>query len=162
MTLPKSALVISAALISLPAIASAQSAADTAEAFFERYNDQNVPAMISLFEPEGVVEYVPFKLSGPVESIGPGSWGVLIDSFPDLRNEVHSIRETSDGRTAYVDVNILGTQTKDAFGVPSQGKTYNLRHLFVIETNADGQISHVTAFWDNADWYVQLGKTDLN
>lgn len=73
-----------------------------------------------------------------------------------------SIRETADGKTAFVDVNIMGTQQAEAFGVPSEGNAYNLRHLLVIETNEDGAISHVTAFWDNADWYRQLGKTDLN
>lgn len=69
----KSTLIAGASLLSLAGMASAQSAAATAETFFDHYNDQNVPAMIALFEPEGVVEYVPFNLSGPVEAIGPGS-----------------------------------------------------------------------------------------
>jgi len=137
------------------------SARHVAETFFSRYNDQDVPSMVELFQPKGTVEYMPFKLSGPVEEIGPDSWGVLINSFPDLRNEVLSIRQTEDGRTAFVDVNILGKQEHEAFGVPSLGKYYNLRHLFIIETNEHGLITHVTAFWDNADWYVQLGKTTL-
>lgn len=151
-----------ATAVVLTATAAAQTATESAQAFFDRYNDQDVPAMIALFEPEGVVEYVPFALSGPVEEIGPGSWGVLIDSFPDLRNDVNSIHESADGLRAYVDVNILGTQAKEAFGVPSQGKAYDLRHLFVFEFNADGKISHVTSFWDNADWRRQLGKTTLD
>ena len=132
-----------------------------AQAFFERYNAQDVPAMVAMFEPESVVEYVPFKLAGPVEEIGPGSWGVLIDSFPDLRNEILSIRETDNGRTAIVDVDILGTQSKEAFGVPSQGRAYTVRHLFIIETDGVAKITRVTSFWDNADWYSQLGKTSL-
>lgn len=87
---------------------------------------------------------------------------MLIDAFPDLRNEVRSIRETADGRTAYVDVDILGTQTKDVFGVPNSGQSYDLRHLFVIETNEEGKITQLTSFWDNADWFRQLGKTTLD
>lgn len=153
-----------AALVSagLTGAAQAGPAKEAAEAFFARYNDQDVPAMVALFQPEGVVEYVPFNLSGPVEEVGPGSWGVLIDAFPDLNNTVHSIHETAGGRTAFVDVNIAGTQTKDAFGVPSKGEAYDLRHMFIIETNTDGRITQVTAFWDNADWYRQLGKTALD
>ncbi len=143
-------------------MAHAGPAADAAGAFFDRYRDQDVPAMIQLFQPEGVVEYVPFALSGPVEEIGPGSWGVLIDSFPDLSNEVSSITESADGTRAYVDVNISGTQQKDAFGVESQGRTYDLRHMFVVETDEAGKIVHLTAFWDNVDWYRQLGKTTVD
>lgn len=118
--------------------------------------------MIALFKPEGVVEYVPFALAGPVEEVGPGSWGVLIDSFPDLTNTILSITGDESGRKAFVDVDISGTQEKEAFGVPSQGRAYTVRHLFVIETDASGLITRMTAFWDNVDWYRQLGKTTLD
>ncbi len=66
--------------------------------------------MIALFEPGGVIEYVPFVLSGPVKEIGPGSWGFLINAFPDLRNEVHSIRQSADNRFAFVDGNLITGQ----------------------------------------------------
>lgn len=131
---------------------------DTAQAFFTRYNDRDVPAMIELFKPEATIEYVPFALSGPVEQIGPGSWGVLLDAFPNLRNEVNSVRSSADGRFVHVDVNIKGTQSKDAFGVESKGLSYDVRHLFVFEFDEDGDITYLTSFWDNAEWYRQLGK----
>ncbi|MEM8751482.1 MAG: ester cyclase [Pseudomonadota bacterium] len=155
-------LAAAALLATVPFTAFAGPAADAAEAFFDRYRAQNVPAMIELFRPEGVVEYIPFSLAGPVEEIGPGSWGVLIDAFPDLSNEVHSITEDATGTRAYVDVNISGTQVKDAFGIVNQGRAYDLRHMFVIEVDDAGQITHVTAFWDNADWYRQLGRTQVD
>ncbi len=137
------------------------SSSEVAHLFFDLYNDQNVPAMIELFEPGGVIEYVPFALSGPVEEIGPGSWGVLISSFPDLHNKVRSVREDAGGRFVYVDVNIGGTQEKEAFGVPSLGHSYDVRHFFIFELNANRKIVSVTSFWDNADWLRQLGRTDL-
>ena len=139
-----------------------RTAAEIALDLFDRYRAQDVPAMIELFKPEGIVEYVPFALAGPVEQVGPGSWGVLIDSFPDLSNEVRTITGDDSGRKAYVDVDISGTQAKEAFGVPSQGKAYTLRHLFVIETDEAGKITHMTAFWDNVDWYRQLGKASID
>ena len=86
---------------------------------------------------------------------------MLIDAFPDLHNRLNSIRAADDGRTAFVDVNIAGTQVKDAFGIANRGRAYDLRHLFVIETDAAGKITRMTSYWDNADWYRQLGKTDL-
>ncbi|MEM8812143.1 MAG: ester cyclase, partial [Pseudomonadota bacterium] len=158
----KSLLAASVVTLSLTGTAVSQSAAEAAEAFFDRYNKQDVSAMTALFVPRGIVEYVPFNLSGPVEEVGPGSWGVLIDAFPDLRNAVRSIRETGDGRVAHVDVDILGTQHKDAFGVANKGRSYDLRHLFVIETDEAGKITKMTSFWDNADWFRQLGKTNLD
>lgn len=118
--------------------------------------------MVALFKPGGIVEYVPFALSGPVEEVGPGSWGVLINSFPDLRNNVNCIWESADGLFAFADVNILGTQKKEAFGVPNQGKAYDLRHFFIFELNEAGLIAHLTSFWDNADWFRQLGKTQID
>lgn len=134
--------------------------AEIASLFFSHYNKQDVPAMVALFEEAGNVEYVPFDLSGPVEEIGPNSWGVLIDAFPNLSNEVRSIRE--GGKFAFVDVDIRGTQSKEAFGVPNRGKSYDVRHLFVFEINSSGKIVSVTCFWDNASWYRQLGKSDLS
>jgi ketosteroid isomerase-like protein len=136
-------------------------AAQAADVFFRTYARRDVPAMVALFAPGGIVEYVPLHLEGPVEQIGPGSWGVLIDAFPDLDNEVKSIVESADGRKAYVDVYIGGGQVKDAFGITNQGKRYWLRHMFVFHTDAEGRIERVTSYWDSVDWYTQLGKTTL-
>ena len=54
------------------------------------------------------------------------------------------------------------TQAKDAFGVTNRGREYDLRHLFIIATQGDGRITRMTSFWDNADWFRQLGKTTLD
>lgn len=129
--------------------------------FFAHYNDQNVPAMIDLFVDGGIVEYVPLHLEGPATDVGPASWGVLIDAFPDLHNEIGSVTVSADGRQAFVDVMIGGTQQKDTFGITNQGKAYWLRHLFAFTTDANGKIERVTSFWDSVDWYTQLGKTSL-
>ena len=130
--------------------------------FFNDYRSQDVSAMVELFDPAGTVEYVPFNLKGSVEEAGAGAWNTLIEAFPNLTNRVLSIRQDETGRIAYADVFIGGTQVKEAFGIPSQGKTYDLRHLFVFEINEVGKITSVVSFWDNADWYQQLGKTSLS
>jgi steroid delta-isomerase-like uncharacterized protein len=134
---------------------------DAARMFFDIYNTRDVPNMVALFAPAGVVEYVPLNLQGPVEQIGPGSWGVLIDAFPDLRNEVKSITVDASGRKAFVDVFIGGTQVKDAFSIANQGKAYWLRHMFVFDVDDAGKITRVVSYWDSVDWYTQLGKTSL-
>ncbi|MEO0488770.1 MAG: ester cyclase [Cyanobacteria bacterium J06659_2] len=139
----------------------APSAKAIATQFFDAYRDQDVSAMVDLFDPAGTVEYVPFNLQGLVEEAGAGVWNGLIEAFPNLTNRVLNIRQDETGRIAYADVFIGGTQLKDAFGVPNQGKTYDLRHLFIFEINEIGKITSVVSFWDNADWYQQLGKTTL-
>lgn len=139
-----------------------QSVTDIATKLFDHYRAQDVQAMVEMFEPEGIVEYVPFALEGPVEQVGPGSWGVLIDSFPDLTNKIHSITGDASGRKAFIDVDISGTQAKEAFGVPSKGSAYNVRHFFILDTNEDGKITQMTSFWDNADWFRQLGKETID
>jgi steroid delta-isomerase-like uncharacterized protein len=138
-----------------------ESVAAIATQFFDRYRAQDVDGMVDFFIPSATIEYVPLNLKGTVTEAGAGVWNALIDTFPDLTNQVQSIRQDETGRVAFVDVWISGTQQKTAFGIPNQGKFYNLRHLFVIETNEVGKISNLVSFWDNADWYTQLGKTSL-
>ncbi len=89
-------------------------------------------------------------------------WRTLIDTFPDLRNEIKAVWEDKSGRDAFVDVYIGGKQAKDGFGIPNKGKEYWLRHLFVLDTNETNQITRITSYWDNATWYTQLGKTNLD
>ncbi|MFK8186657.1 MAG: nuclear transport factor 2 family protein [Phormidesmis sp.] len=137
------------------------SAKIVATQFFDAYRKQDVSAMVQLFDPAGVVEYVPFNLKGSVEAAGAGTWNTLIDAFPNLTNRVLSIHQDETGHIAHADVFIGGTQTKEVLGVINQNKTYDLRHLFVFKTNAAGKITSLVSFWDNADWYQQLGKTSL-
>ncbi|MEM8810817.1 MAG: ester cyclase [Cyanobacteria bacterium P01_D01_bin.6] len=137
------------------------SAKAVATQFFDAYRNQDVSAMVDLFDPTGTVEYVPFNLKGPSSEAGAGAWNALIEAFPNLTNRILSVRQDETGHVAYADVFIGGTQIKEVFGVPSQGKTYDLRHMFIFEINDAGKIISVISFWDNADWYQQLGKTTL-
>jgi ketosteroid isomerase-like protein len=63
------------------------------------------------------------------------------------------------------EVMISGTQRKDlAYGqvrIPSQGKHYELPHAFLLRINESGLVTEVAAYWDNASFYSQLGKTTL-
>jgi steroid delta-isomerase-like uncharacterized protein len=143
--------------------AEAANSAEAAKKFFDAYRERNIEAMAALFTEDATFVYVPFgdAGSGKVLKDGLPVWRTLIDAFPDLRNEVSTIWEDKSGDVAFVDVHIGGTQAKDAFGITNRGKEYWLRHLFVLETSEEGQITKITSFWDNATWYTQLGKTSL-
>jgi steroid delta-isomerase-like uncharacterized protein len=139
----------------------AMSAKEVASVWFDRYRAQDVDGMVSLFAPDAVIEYVPMGLSANPEQLAVNGWRVLIDAFPDLTNEVQKVWQDTAENTVFVDVYIGGTQVKDAFGIPNQGKKYWLRHLFILAVNEAGHISRMTAFWDSVTWYQQLGKTQL-
>lgn len=130
--------------------------------FFELYRAQDVPEMVALFTEDGIVEYVPMNLKGPVGEAGAKSWRTLIDGFPDLTNRINDLYSDKARQVAFVDVHLIGTQAKEVLGIPNQGEHYELRHLFVIKVNDIGRITSMTAFWDNGSWYQQLGKTTLD
>ena len=137
------------------------SAKDTAIAWFDRYRTQDVDGMVAMFEPDAIIDYVPLDLRATPTQLAENGWRVLIDSFPDLTNEIKQICQDTIENTAFVDVYIGGTQRKDAFGIPNQGQKYWLRHLFILKINDEGKIAKMTAFWDSVSWYQQLGKTTL-
>jgi steroid delta-isomerase-like uncharacterized protein len=141
-----------------------QTAGEAAKRFFDAYRARDVDAMARLFTKEATFIYVPFGDAGTGNVLEKGLpvWKTLIDTFPDLRNEVKAVWEDKSGRVAFVDVYIGGKQAKDGFGIPNKGKEYWLRHLFVLDTNDANQITQITSYWDNATWYTQLGKTNLD
>jgi steroid delta-isomerase-like uncharacterized protein len=140
------------------------SAKEIATQFFNAYRAQDVNQMSSLFTDDSIIQYVPFGEAGigGVQEVGVRTWKGLIEAFPDLTNKVNNIWQDETGLTAFVDVNIGGTQTKDAFGIQNQGKHYWLSHLFIVQIDNEERITKLISYWDNADWYRQLGKTSLD
>ena len=71
-----------------------------------------------------------------------------------------------DERNIAAEVMIGGTQRKDlVYGqvrIPSQGKHYELPHVFLLQATESGLITEVAAYWDNASFYSQLGKKTLD
>ncbi len=133
----------------------------TTKAFFCDYNAHNVTSMIKHFSNDGTIEYVPFDMNGPATDVGPASWGALIDAFPNLYCEVNDSKYSEDGKVAFLDVVISGTQVKDVFGVPNKGLSYSVRHYFIFECDEYGSVTHLTSFWDNATFFRQLGTLVL-
>src|SRR2546430_2437446 len=85
----------------------------------------------------------------------------LIDSFPDLTNEVTSITSDDEGNVA-VEVVISGTQAKPFGSIGNQGLHYDLRHVFLFRVGKEGLIEEITAYWDTADWQRQLGWLEVD
>jgi steroid delta-isomerase-like uncharacterized protein len=92
--------------------------------------------------------------------VGKAIWSGLLDAFPDLAVRVQSA--FGDEHNVAAEVLIGGTQRKDFFGIPSKGKHYDLPHAFLLEVDDSDRITRITSYWDNASFYLQLGKTTLD
>lgn len=141
-----------------------------AETFFDAYREQDVDRMVELCTPGAEFRYVPFEVwlrtrvvraDEKVVTVGKPIWTHLIDCFPDLSNELHSITADDDGNVA-VEVTIGGLQARDFGMIKCLDKRYALPHVFLLHVDGEGLIDRVVAYWDTADWYEQLGKVQAD
>ena len=146
----------------MPATSTDTRAAEAAtRSFFAAYNAHKEQEMLAACSDDAQLRYVPMgdQGEGKVREVGKTIWSGLIDAFPDLT--VTAQRVFSDGTNAAAEVMIGGTQKKDFLGIPNQGKRYDLPHAFLLTLNESGRITQITCYWDNASFYLQLGKTTL-
>lgn len=130
--------------------------------FFDAYKHQDIKKAVSLASEEGTFRYIPLgengkgKIKGNEGTTWAGIASALISAFPDLSNDVKNISIDNQGN-AVVQVFIRGTQEKEILGIPSKGKYYNVEHLFLLKINNAGFIEEITCYWDNWDWFQQIG-----
>src|SRR5690242_16566270 len=135
---------------------------EIAQSFFTSYNAHDVNRMLSLCSDNAELRYVPLEKQGEgrVRDVGKTIWSSLINAFPDLRVTMNSA--FGDTHHLAAEVVIGGTQNKDFLNIPNQGKHYDLPHAFLLDINDRGLITRITAYWDNASFYSQLGKNSLD
>jgi steroid delta-isomerase-like uncharacterized protein len=143
-------------------VESTNTAIDATLSFFEAYNNHQVERMVNLCSEGAQLRYVPMgeRGQGKASQVGKAIWSGLIDAFPDLHVTVQSI--FGDERNVAAEVMIGGTQRKDFLNIPSKGEHYELPHAFLLKVDERKMITEITAYWDNASFYSQLGKTTLN
>lgn len=117
--------------------------------------------MLACFSAEGRVDYLPIALEGAANVAGRQIWTALIETFPNLSNQVTAAYFDPETRVAVIEVTISGTQAKDAFGIQNKGRHFDLPHVFIIRADGDGCIQSMKAYWDNATWFQALGRTSL-
>ncbi|HVZ37095.1 MAG TPA: nuclear transport factor 2 family protein [Polyangiaceae bacterium] len=140
------------------------------QSFFEAYRAHDIESMVSLCSDGADFHYVPFEIwgkqrvlrgDGKVRGIGKVLWTGLIESFPDLTNEVTSIHADRAGHVA-AEVTIRGTQAKVWGSIDSLGRGFSLRHLFLFGVGDSGLIHAVSAYWDSADLHRLLGRIEID
>lgn len=148
----------------------ALTATETVQKFFDAYRAHDVDAMVDLCTDNAVLNYVPVELwrrqlvlrgDGKVGVEGKMLWTGLIDAFPNLTNEVHRVMAGADGGVA-AEVTLSGTQARDWGTIGNAGRHYSLEHLFVFNINDEGQIERVSAYWDGAWFFEQLGRVEVD
>jgi ketosteroid isomerase-like protein len=144
--------------------------AETVAEFFAAYRNQDVPGMADLCADNADFHYLPVEIwgkqrvirgDGKVHGIGRVIWSGLITAFPDLSNEVTSLSAAPDG-TVVAEVTLSGTQAGPWGVIASRGQQFALPHMFVLHVNADRLIDSITAYWDNASFYRQLGHAEVD
>lgn len=138
------------------------SAKKVALKFFDADRAQDVEQMGSLCTQESEFRYVANSGgSGKVHPEGVNFWSGLIDAFPDLTVEVTWLTEDNEGN-AIASVVLNGTQAKDFAGITNRGRKYRMEHLFILHVNEENAIDNITGYYDDATWYLDLGKTQLS
>src|ERR1700676_4593476 len=134
---------------------------DVPRSFFATYNAHDVERMVAACSEDAELPYVPMGSQGrgKARGLGKSIWSGLIDLFPGLGLKGQSI--FGDEPNVAAEVVIGGTQQKDFLQIRSQGRHYDLPHAFLLQTNDRNLITRITCYWDNASFYLQLGKTTL-
>src|SRR5205823_10143079 len=118
-------------------VTSIPSAVEVDTAFFDAHRAHDVERMVELCTDNADFHYVPFEVwgkqrvirgDGKVRTIGKTIWRTLIDSFPDLSNQVTSITSDDEGNVA-VEIVISGTQAKPLGSSGNQGLHYDLPYV---------------------------------
>ncbi|MET8249084.1 nuclear transport factor 2 family protein [Streptomyces sp. NPDC005202] len=145
-------------------------AAETAARLFEVYRRHDVEAMCDMCTDTAEFSYVPYEVwgrqrvlrgDGKVKTVGKTIWTGLIDSFPDLFNEVHIIDANDNGDVA-VSCDIGGTQQLAWGFAEARGGSFSEPHLFILHVDEDGLIDTVRAYWNGAGINRQLGHLEVD
>lgn len=145
-------------------------AVEVITAFFEAYREHDLERMVELCSDNADFHYIPFEVwgrqrvirgDGKVRTVGKALWTTLIDAFPDLTNKVTYITTDDEGNVA-AEVVISGTQAKPYGTITNQGLHFDLPHVFLFRVGKDDLVEEISGYWDNADFYRQLDRLEVD
>lgn len=151
-------------------LAPSEMASRTAIAFIDAYRGHDVDQMMDLLTDGARFHYVPYEVDarqrmirgdGNAHALGKTFWASMIDAFPDLDLDIGSVTADDDGNVA-MEVLLEGTQARIFGPFGSIGSHFDLPHLFIFKVSRDGLIEDLSAYWDMAHWYEQLGRFELD
>jgi steroid delta-isomerase-like uncharacterized protein len=131
---------------------------DLAQQYFDAWNEHDADRIVSVFTETGT--YTDPTTNGPLRGAEIGANAArLWSSFPDLRFEIVSAAETSDGMIA-AEWMMLGTNNGPIFGLPPTGKQIELPGADFV-TVRDDKIESVVGYFDAGLLPRQIGMQIL-
>jgi steroid delta-isomerase-like uncharacterized protein len=122
-----------------------------AQQFFEAYDRHDVDAMTALCTGDARGRYVPYGresvalIRGGLDAI----WRAFPKAVPEFRVEVVEMI-LAEGNTVVAQTVMSGPIPPDPLGISKKGVAVAIPHVFILRFAADGKISRLDAYWDNA------------
>ena len=128
--------------------------------FFSAYQDMDLDRMLSLFDMNGTISFVPLgdPFKGKIHEVGKGLWSAILDAFPNLDNTVKNQVFDETTNTVTCQVVIFGTQEKDFAGIPSKKKDFDSEHIFIFRFNEAEKITDLKICWNHEGFAGQRTK----
>ena len=122
-----------------------------AQKFFAAYDAHDVPGMVALCANDAKGRYVPYgresvaAIRGGIDAI----WRAFPQAVPEFRVEVVELI-LAEGNTVVAQTVMSGPIPPDPLGISKKGEAVAIPHAFILRFAADGKISRLDAYWDNA------------
>ena len=129
----------------------------TALQFFEAYNQGNIDRMLSLFTNDSIVSFIPMGENGKgkVKELGQAIWGMLLKSFPNIKNELIKSKIDESGNLI-CELKFTGKQVADFADLKNNDKEFDTDHIFIFKFDGQGLIGEMSVTWDHDDFCRQL------
>ena len=122
-----------------------------AQRFFGAYDAHDVEGMTALCADDARGRYVPYgrESIAPIRDGIDAIWRAFPQAVPDFRVEVIEMM-LAEGNTLVAQTVMSGPIPPDPLGISKQGQAVAIPHVFILRFAADGKITRLDAYWDNA------------
>src|SRR5882757_2834676 len=119
--------------------------------FFAAYDAQDVPGMVALCANDAKGRYVPYgrESVAPIRGGIDAIWRAFPQAVPEFRVEVIE-RILAEGNIVVAQTVMSGPIPPDPLGISKKGQAVAIPHVFILRFAADGRITRLDAYWDNA------------
>jgi steroid delta-isomerase-like uncharacterized protein len=122
-----------------------------AQQFFAAYDAHDVEGMTALCADNARGRYVPYgrESVAPIRGGIDAIWRAFPQAVPNFRVEVIEMM-LAEGSTVVAQTVMSGPIPPDPLGISKKGQAVAIPHVFILRFAADGKISRLDAYWDNA------------